>query len=58
MPTVKHRNLVIDLGNGIKTNALLTIPATSKGPFPCVILIPGSGAIDLNGTVGLALVDR
>lgn len=25
-----HRNLVIDLGNGIKTNAELTIPAVGK----------------------------
>ena len=32
--TVKHRNLTIDLGNGLKTNAQLTIPAIGKGPFP------------------------
>lgn len=25
--TVKHRNLTIDLGNGLKTNAQLTVPA-------------------------------
>jgi hypothetical protein len=30
--TVKHRNLTIDLGNGLKTNAQLTIPAIGKGP--------------------------
>ena len=24
--TVKHRNLTIDLGNGLKTNAQLTVP--------------------------------
>ena len=42
--TVKHRNLTIDLGNGLKTNAQLTIPAIGKGPFPGVIVFPGSGA--------------
>ena len=42
--TVKNRNLTIDLGNGLKTNAQLTIPAIGKGPFPGVIIFPGSGA--------------
>ena len=28
--TVKYRNLVIDLGNGVKTNAQLTYPAVGK----------------------------
>ena len=41
--TVKHRNLTIDLGNGLKTNAQLTFPAVGKGPFPGVLLIPGGG---------------
>jgi pimeloyl-ACP methyl ester carboxylesterase len=56
--TVKHRNLTIDLGNGLKTNAELTIPAIGKGPFPGVLLIHGSGANDLNETGGLVLVDN
>ena len=43
--TIKHRNLVIDLGNGVKTNAQLTYPAIGKGPFPGVLLIQGAGAI-------------
>ena len=30
--TIKYRNLVIDLGNGVKTNAQLTVPAIGKGP--------------------------
>jgi len=34
--TVKNRNLTIDLGNGLKTNATLTYPAVGKGPFPGV----------------------
>ena len=50
--TIKYRNLVIDLGNGVKTNAQLTLPAIGKGPFPGVLLIPGSGANDKNGTLG------
>ncbi len=50
--TIKHRNLVIDLGNGVKTNAQLTYPAIGKGPFPGVLLIHGSGANDKNGTLG------
>ena len=32
--TVKHRDLTLDLGNGTKTNAQLTIPAVGEGPFP------------------------
>ena len=46
--TIKYRNLVIDLGNGVKTNAQLTLPAIGKGPFPGVLLISGSGAADKN----------
>src|SRR4051794_16636191 len=49
--TIKYRNLVIDLGNGVKTKAQLTYPATGKGPFPAVLMIQGSGALDKNSTV-------
>ncbi|MGB7634415.1 MAG: alpha/beta fold hydrolase [Nitrososphaeraceae archaeon] len=42
--TVKNRNLTIDLGNGLKTNAQLTYPAVGKGPYPGVIIFPGSAA--------------
>jgi uncharacterized protein len=42
--TVKDRNLTIDLGNGLKTNATLTYPAVGKGPYPGVIIFPGAGA--------------
>ena len=42
--TTKSRNLVIDLGNGLKTNATLTYPAVGKRPFPGVLLIQGAGA--------------
>jgi uncharacterized protein len=56
--TIKHRNLVIDLGNGSKTNAQLTYPAIGKGPFPGVLLVPGSGNIDMNETVGYVRIDN
>ncbi|MFZ0325831.1 MAG: alpha/beta fold hydrolase [Nitrososphaeraceae archaeon] len=52
IPTIKYRNLVIDLGNGVKTKAQLTYPAIGKGPFPGVLLIHGSGANDKNETLG------
>src|SRR5262245_14142973 len=39
---VKNRNLTIDLGNGLKTNATLTYPSVGKGPFPGVLLISGA----------------
>jgi uncharacterized protein len=48
--TIKYKNLAIDLGNGLKTNAQLTYPAIGKGPFPGVLLLQGSGAYDKNGT--------
>jgi uncharacterized protein len=49
--TVKDRDLVIDLGNGIQTNAQLTIPAVGDGPFPGVLLVAGSGVVDMNETL-------
>jgi uncharacterized protein len=56
--TIKYKNLVIDLGNGLKTNAQLTLPAIGKGPFPGVLLIAGSGAHDKNETLGYILKHR
>jgi hypothetical protein len=52
LQTINYRNKVIDLGNGLKTNAQLTYPAVGKGPFPGILLISGSGAQDRNGTIG------
>ena len=49
--TVKNKNLTIDLGNGVTTNAQISYPATGKGPFPGVLLVPGSGATDMNSTL-------
>jgi alpha-beta hydrolase superfamily lysophospholipase len=48
---VKYRDLVIDLGDGVKTNAQLSYPAIGKGPFPAVLLVQGSGALDMNETL-------
>jgi len=45
---ITHRDLVIDLGGGLKTDAQLTLPAVGKGPFPGVLLIQGSGNTDMN----------
>src|SRR5690242_7082928 len=50
--TIKYRNLLIDLGNGLKTKAQLTLPAIDIGPFPSVLPISGSGANDKNETLG------
>jgi pimeloyl-ACP methyl ester carboxylesterase len=49
--TVKHRDLIIDLGNGIQTDAQLTIPAVGNGPFPGILLVAGSGVVDMNETL-------
>jgi uncharacterized protein len=56
--TVKRRDLTLDLGNGTQTNAQLTIPALGEGPFPGVLLIPGSGAVDMNETAGFIRIDN
>jgi len=45
---VRRRDLVIDLGGGLKTDAQLTLPAAGDGPFPGAILIHGSGNTDMD----------
>jgi hypothetical protein len=45
--TVKYKDLIIDLGNGIQTNAQLTIADVGNGPFPGVLLVAGSGAVEI-----------
>ena len=54
----KHRNLVIDLGNGLESHAKLNLPATGKGPFPGILLVPGSGKTDMNETAGYVRIDN
>jgi uncharacterized protein len=56
--TIKYRDIVIDLGNGVQTNAQITIPAIGNGPFPGVLLITGSGAEDMNETTGYIRIDN
>jgi uncharacterized protein len=58
LETIKYRNMIIDLGDGVKTNAQLTIPAVGNGPFPSVLLIHGSGATDMNETAGYIHIDN
>jgi predicted esterase len=58
LQTTKYRNMVIDLGNGLKTNARLNLPSIGDGPFPAVLLVPGSGPVDMNETVGYVRIDN
>ena len=58
LQTTKYRDMVIDLGNGLKTNARLNLPANGDGPFPGVLLVPGSGPGDMNETAGLVRIDN
>ena len=50
--------MVMDLGNGLKTNARLNLPANGDGPFPAVLLVPGSGPVDMNETGGAVRIDN
>ena len=45
---ISRRDLVIVLGDGVETDAQLTYPAIGDGPFPGVLLIAGSGSVDMN----------
>jgi len=58
LQTIKYRNSVIDLGNGIKTNARLNLPAIGDGPFPGVLLVHGSGPLDMNETLGYVHINN
>lgn len=58
LQTTKHRNMVIDLGNGLKTNARLNLPAIGDGPFPAVLLVHGTGPLDMNGTQDLVRINN
>jgi uncharacterized protein len=58
LQTTKYRNIVIDLGNGLKTNAQLTIPAVGNGTFPGVLLVHGGGPTDMNYTQGVVSIDN
>ena len=44
--TIRHRDLTIDLGNGIQTNAELTMPVLANRSLPAILLIHGIGPLD------------
>jgi len=49
LQTVKSKDLVIGFKNNtIYSRAQLTLSAINEGPFPGVLLIPGSGAADMD----------
>ncbi|MGA7367823.1 MAG: hypothetical protein WBX01_01750, partial [Nitrososphaeraceae archaeon] len=58
LQTTKHRDIVIDLGNGLKTNARLNLPVTGDGPFPGVLLVHGGGPVDMNETGDFIRIDN
>src|SRR5919202_341892 len=59
LQTIKYRDLVIDLGNGIKTNAQFTYPAVGgNGKYPGVLLKTDSGEEEMNSTGGFILIDK
>jgi len=58
LPTTKYRNMVIDLSNGLKIDGRLNLPANGNGPFPGVLLVPGSGTTDMNETAGYVHIDN
>jgi hypothetical protein len=45
-------DLTLDLGNGVKTNTKMSYLAIGNGPFPGILLIPGSCIADKNETIG------
>ena len=49
-PNVAHEDFTVDFGD-FQSRAQLTYPATGNGPFPTVILIPGSGPYDMDFTI-------
>ena len=44
--TIIHRNLTIDLGEGIQTDAELTMPVLANRSLPAILLIHGAGPLD------------
>jgi pimeloyl-ACP methyl ester carboxylesterase len=44
--TIRHRDLTIDLGNRIQTDAELTLPTLANRSLPAILLIHGIGPLD------------
>lgn len=49
---VSEEDLILNQGTEWELNARLTLPSGTKGPVPAVILVHGSGASDMNETIG------
>ena len=43
---IKHRDLTIDLGEAIQTDAELTMPVLANRSLPAILLIHGAGPLD------------
>ena len=50
--------MVIDLGNGLYTNARLNLPVIGDGSYPAVLFVPGSGKTDMNETGDYVRIDN
>ena len=50
--------MVIDLGNGLETKARLNLPAVGDGPYPGVLLVHGTGPVDMNETLDIVRIDN
>jgi pimeloyl-ACP methyl ester carboxylesterase len=44
--TIAHRNLTIELGEGMQTDAELTMPILANRSLPAILLIHGTGPLD------------
>lgn len=55
--TVLRRDLVIELGDGLTTDAQLTYPSVGEGPFPGILLLHGSGNTDMDQYIPPELSD-
>ena len=54
LQTTKYRNMVIDLGNGLKTNASLNLPANGDGPMiMCIAMIVRATTLQWSILVGV-----
>jgi len=49
-PNVARQDFTVDFGD-FQTRAQLTYPASSSGPFPTIVLIPGTGPYDMDFTI-------